>query len=71
MNTVNDILTRYSMMLLFAAISTALVLHYTAEREWVALALAAFTTAAAFVCGHDGTLMLIRRIKKRKEKKDE
>ena len=71
MNTVPDILTRYSMMLLFAAVSTALALHYASEHEWVALALAAFTSAAAFVCGHDGTLMLIRRIKKGKEKKDE
>lgn len=71
MNTAPEILARYSMMLLSAAVSVALLLYYSAEREWAALALAAPTTVAAIVFGHDGTLMLIRRIRERKEKDNE
>ena len=64
-----DIFAAYALSLLFAAVGGMLVHHFTVWRGWPALALAALSLAAAFVFCHDGTLMLIRAIRKRKEKR--
>lgn len=69
MDTVTDIIAAYTLALLAAALTAALVRHFALEGGWAALALAALAAAVSFAFWHDGTLMLVRRCRKKKGEK--